>query len=312
MEVVRYSSSWEDKWNRFVAASRNSTFLFMRGYMDYHADRFNDHSLVFLKNNRIVALLPAELSSDSVLSSHSGLTYGGLLLPRKHINGSDVRDMFASLADHCLSKGIKSLIYKPLPFIYAEYPSQEDICALANMGAALIRCDLSSALSPASSPGMNSLMKRHLKKALSLDPVIIEHDDPSMFWDMLALCLHDRHGALPVHSKQELIQLKNRFPDNIRIFTISASDVPEAGVCVYDTGTVAHCQYIATTESGREKNLLTPLFNHLISNIFSNKRYFDFGTSNEDDGRIINDGLLRQKFSYGATGVAYPRFRLDF
>ena len=53
-----------------------------------------------------------------------------------------------------------------------------------------------------------------------------------------------------------------------------------AGVCVYDTGRVAHAQYIATTAEGRELNLLTPLFHKLITETFRDRAYFDFGTSN--------------------------------
>ena len=46
-EIVRYTAEKADEWNAFVAESKNGTFLFNRGYMDYHADRFVDHSLMF-------------------------------------------------------------------------------------------------------------------------------------------------------------------------------------------------------------------------------------------------------------------------
>lgn len=79
---------------------------------------------------------------------------------------------------------------------------------------------------------------------------------------------------------------------------------------MFDTGIVAHAQYIATTARGRELNLLTPLFMRLMSDIFAARRWFDFGISTEDNGRILNSGLLRQKFSYGGSGVIYPRYSL--
>ena len=47
LSVVRYTSDQKIVWDSFVAASRNGTFLFMRDYMDYHADRFTDYSLMF-------------------------------------------------------------------------------------------------------------------------------------------------------------------------------------------------------------------------------------------------------------------------
>ena len=59
LKVDRYDPSRADQWNRFVATSRNGTFLFDRRYMDYHKNRFEDLSLVISKDDRIVALLPA-------------------------------------------------------------------------------------------------------------------------------------------------------------------------------------------------------------------------------------------------------------
>ena len=48
-----------------------------------------------------------------------------------------------------------------------------------------------------------------------------------------------------------------------------------------------------------------------MTEVFVDRKYLDFGISNEDHGRVLNEGLLRQKFSYGATGVAYRRYRLE-
>ena len=77
--IVRYTTDHTVEWNRFVAQSKNGTFLFDRGYMDYHADRFSDFSLMFYIGNRLLAVLPAHVSGET-LYSHNGLTYGGLLM----------------------------------------------------------------------------------------------------------------------------------------------------------------------------------------------------------------------------------------
>ena len=71
-----------DEWNSFVARARNATFLFDRRYMDYHADRFTDHSIVFRRKGHLAALLPLNIDGDTVWS-HQGLTYGGLLIDNK-------------------------------------------------------------------------------------------------------------------------------------------------------------------------------------------------------------------------------------
>ena len=46
IEIVRYTPGKASEWDAFVRKSKNATFLFYRGYMDYHADRFEDFSLM--------------------------------------------------------------------------------------------------------------------------------------------------------------------------------------------------------------------------------------------------------------------------
>ena len=173
-------------------------------------------------------------------------------------------------------------------------------------------CGLSTAVPLADGPRLNQMQRRHLRDAADLDWSISEAVNVDAFMNLLTECLMDRHGVTPVHSAAELQLLRDRFPENIRIFllTLKGETRPDAGVCMFDTGIVAHAQYIATTARGRELNLLTPLFMRLMSDIFAARRWFDFGISTEDNGRILNSGLLRQKFSYGGSGVIYPRYSL--
>ena len=79
LTIVRYQPSLQEEWDAFVRQSKNGTFLVDRNSMEYHADRFNDHSLVFYRVTNIIALLPAHILGDT-FSSHTGLTYAGLIL----------------------------------------------------------------------------------------------------------------------------------------------------------------------------------------------------------------------------------------
>lgn len=45
-EIRKYNDTDKEAWNAFVDQSRNATFLLNRSYMDYHSDRFTDHSLM--------------------------------------------------------------------------------------------------------------------------------------------------------------------------------------------------------------------------------------------------------------------------
>lgn len=309
--IVRYSHKESLLWDLFVRDSRNGTFLFRRDYMDYHSDRFRDCSWMAYRNGKLVAILPANIDEEGVLHSHQGLTYGGWILPPEHLDGAALLEIFTEAIDEWRKMGIKEVDYKPMPFIYAGQPSQEDIYALFRLGATLTEINLSSAINLLLPPHYNKLRKRALAKTSSLPIVIEEVNDCEKFMVLVAECLTRRHGTRPVHNSQEIKYLRGLFPENIRMYIVryKESDSYEAGVMVYDTGRVAHAQYIATTEQGRKDNLLTPLFDYLIKE-YGTRAYFDFGISNEDHGLYLNEGLLRQKFSYGATGVAYTRWSL--
>lgn len=309
----RYTAADKSLWDNFVVRARNATFLFYRDYMDYHADRFVDASLIAELRGQVRALLPANITSAGTLQSHGGLTYGGWILPERHLDGADVLALFRTLREWGHAEGLASLDYRPLPQIYARRPSQEDLYALFRLGAKISACGLSSTIDCREPHQLNTLRKRHLKKALALQPVITEENDPQRFHKLLTDCLNERHGRAPVHTARELQLLMSRFPRNIRIFTISLpGGEPLAGVCMYLTDTVAHTQYIASSAQGRDLNMLTPLLTHLIDRFGTDHRYFDFGISTEERGAILNEGLLRQKTSFGASATVYQQFILEF
>ena len=314
ISIERYSPAHRAEWDDFVARSRNGTFLLQRGYMDYHSDRFRDCSWMAYQNGRLRALLPANIDDAGVLHSHQGLTYGGWITPVGHLDGEDLLEIFGQAIEVWHKEGIKELDYKRIPYIYSKTPADEDLYALFRLGAVRTGCGLSSAIDLRNGIAFNQMQRRHLRKSQALPLTISEEANVAPFMGLLTDCLQERHGVNPVHTCGEMQMLRDRFPQNIRVFVsrLDGEDVPQAGVCMYDTGTVAHAQYIATTPQARELNLLTPLFHHLISEVFADRRYFDFGISTEDNGNYLNTGLLRQKFSYGGTGVTYDRYSLKF
>lgn len=312
VSIERYSPAHRAEWDDFVARSRNGTFLLHRGYMDYHSDRFRDCSWMAYQNGRLRALLPANIDDLGVLHSHQGLTYGGWITPVGHLDGEDLLEIFGQAIEVWYKEGIRELDYKRIPYIYSKTPADEDLYALFRLGAVWTGCGLSSAINLREGVTFNQMQRRHLRKSQTLSFPISEETNVAPFMELLTACLQERHGVNPVHTYGEMQMLRDRFPQNIRVFVLrlGGGDAPQAGVCMYDTGIVAHAQYIATTPQARELNLLTPLFHHLISEVFADRRYFDFGISTEDNGNYLNTGLLRQKFSYGGTGVTYDRYSL--
>lgn len=316
-EIKRYDSSKRRDWNFFADNARNSTFLFVREYMDYHSDRFEDHSLLAYRNGKLCALLPAN-RSGTTLFSHQGLTYGGWILPPSGLDTTEIFRLWKKWLEYCKEEGIETVVYKPLPYIYSEMPSQEDLYMLFLCGASHVASDISSAIDLEANPGYDKLQMRHLRKAPEglLIRICRGEDEEGLenFHRLLARCLKERHEAVPVHTKEELGRLMKAFPDNIALWGLYSSEgeVLDAAVCVYETGMCAHCQYIATSSEGRRLNLMARLVWEMVEYYEERGvRYLDFGISNEEGGRFLNAGLNRQKTSYGASGVSYPRYEIS-
>lgn len=328
IRIERYTQQHKADWNSFVSTSRNATFLINRDFMDYHCDRFVDYSLVAYRGGKIVGLLPANIR-DGVIYSHQGLTYGGWVLGPRHFDGADVLELMESTIEFCRKNGISAIDYKSLPYIYAKQPSQEDLYAIFRCGGKLVECNLSSVIRLADNEGFSTLQRRNLKHAAgnfdirSCTSLDVDFNEVlHVFYEMLCDCLRERHDVLPVHSESEMKMLMERFPENIRLHlcfsrkegvlsNVEYAEKPVAGVMMFDTPQVAHCQYIASTRFGRDAHALPLLFHKLIHEDYSDKCYFDFGTSNESGGRVLNDGLLHQKYGLGGRGVVYERYRID-
>jgi hypothetical protein len=304
-----YDAALQADWDDFVRTSKNGTFLFLRGYMEYHRERFADCSLLIFDRRRLVALLPANRNGDQA-HSHAGLTYGGLLTSRT-MTTPLLLDAFDALLEHLRGVGLRTLFYKTIPTIYHIVPAEEDRYALFLAGAALHRRDVLSVVAKASAVPVQARRRRGAEKAARLGVTAGKSQNWAGFWPLLTRNLDARFGIAPVHSLAEMQGLCGRFPEHVGLHLASLGREILAGVVVYESARVAHAQYIAASENGRETGALDLLFLHLLQTTFANKCFFDFGISNEQQGRVLNRGLIEQKEGFGARAVAHDFYRLD-
>lgn len=307
MEIRRYSPEMAETWNAFNRRARNGHFLFDRGFIDYHADRFTDGSRVIVEDGEVVALLPLNLSGDEAWS-HQGLTFGGLIA-----DGAGAAQTLAILdacAGQLAAEGAAALTYKVQPWIYPRAPAQEDLYWLFRRDAALVRRDVSAAIDTRARGHVSSRRARGARKARQAGLAFGRSQNWAGYWRLLEAVLAGRHGAAPVHSLAEIELLAARFPDEIALFTATAGADLQAGVVIFRSTQVAHAQYIAVGEDGRETGALDGLFEHLIGAHAATHRYFDFGISNTDGGRVLNEGLMCQKEEFGASALTHDVYRL--
>ena len=301
ISICRYTQNKQTEWDDFVKVSKNGTFLFLRSYMDYHSDRFQDHSLMFYnEKNKLIAVLPANGPSregaDSITSfssnslslsllsapapslrgraggeailfhSHQGLTYGGFVLsPEIHI--SEVGELFRLTVAYLKENGFCEWIYKQIPYIYHLIPSQEEDYWLWRYNATLKACNMMTAIDLGNSEiDITSSRKRTYFNKLTRQGYTVAIDDNIRnFWPILEDNLMERFCSRPVHSLSEIELLKQRFPDNIVCCTVKNPDGKTiAGTLLFITQQVVRTQYISASHEGKHTNALDYLMLSLI------------------------------------------------
>lgn len=310
MEIRRYRREDKELWNSFVSKARNATFLFDRNYMDYHADRFDDNSFMFYHKGKLKAVLPANVAGDT-LYSHQGLTYGGLLLDKK-ATVEDVLECFDSLNSWLRENAISKVVYKALPWIYQQYPSEEDLYALTwKCKAQLISRNIASTIVVDNKLKFAESRKSGIRKALSLNIEVGESNDVDGFWHVLEDNLGNRYNAKPVHTASEMKLLMSRFPNNIKLYVAKMNGEIVGGTLIYVTPQVVHTQYISASVEGKKHGALDLLFDYIINKVYANCRYFDFGKSTEQGGAYLNEPLIFQKEGFGGRGVCYDWYQWE-
>jgi len=304
--VKLYQHNDFENWNSFIGKAKNATFLFHRDFMDYHSDRFQDYSLIVLDKEKWVAVLPANVVGNEVFS-HQGLTYGGLVY-NESLKLASVIEIFKSVLSFLDENRIEKLQLKLTPSIYHQKPAEELNYALFLAEAQLIRRDSLSVIDLSQPHSLSKIRKRGIKNGINNGLVIKEVESFEEFWnEILVPNLVSKYRTNPVHSLEEITKLKVLFPQKIRQFNVYQNEVIVAGTTIFESEKVAHSQYISGKEDKNELGGLDFLFYQLISEVFKNKRFFDFGISNENQGRKLNDGLSYWKESFGASIIV-----LDF
>ena len=304
-EIKRFSDNDQAVWNEFVSRAKQGTFLFDRHYMDYHKDRFKDCSLMFYKKGKLYALLPANIEDDT-LWSHQGLTYGGLIT-NEHATTAEVCTLFEELMMALKDIGIKKMIYKPMPWIYQQIPAEEDLYALFNRcHAQLCVRNVSSVIEQEHVLKWRRIRAFGANKAAK-EGIVVQQDDTAYteFWKVLEDNLSQVHHVKPVHTLAEILRLHTAFPNNIKLYVARYNNVVIGGVLLYITPQVVHAQYISATEEGKRLHAIDAVFHKILTEDYRACRYFDFGTSNEDRGRYLNESLIYQKEGFGGRAVCY-------
>ncbi len=310
INIKQYNKDTDmELWNEFIGKSKNGFFMFERGFMDYHSDRFSDNSLLFYDDEELLAVLPLS-KHDKKLCSHGGLTYGGFIVD-ENMKQATMLTCFEVLKSYMLDKDFKSLIYKVIPQIFHISPACEDIYALFKINAKIFKIEPSTVIDLSSPLKMAKLRKRQVAKAVKNNIIVEKSLDFDRFIELQNEVLSKHHNTKAVHTAEELKLLHSRFPQNIELWCAKYNGKIIAGTLLFISNQVVHTQYLAADEQAREFGGLDLVIKTLIDKYSNEKKYFDFGISSEDNGKLLNQGLIRQKEGFGGRTICYQTYVID-
>lgn len=314
--IVRQYCEMKDAvaWDDFCAKSLQATLLHTRRFLSYHGDRFIDRSLIIESDGDYVGLFPAAESphDSSILISHPGISYGGIV-HQGRLRGSYMVEALLSICKFYTSLGYSKLTYKVVPTIYHRTAAQDDLYALFKIGAIRQRCDLSCAISLEHRLPISQRRRRCLKKAMRSDLKILHGKRYiSSLWKIVSENLINKYGVIPTHSLNEINNIANLFPENVSCICVAINDEVLAGVLLFSTENTSHAQYITSNSAGNDISALDFLFDHCIKHAHNEgKMWFDFGISNEEQGKYLNNDLYKFKSEFGGGGIVHEFYDID-
>ena len=314
LKVEVFQDSLSEKWDKFVLQeSINGTFLQTRNFLNYHSkDKFTDNSLIISKGNSMVAVIPACIvyeKEGKVLYSHLGSTFGGILLNRSFNNIEHVDGLILELNNYLKENNYKRIVLKNTSRLFSRgntdlidyflfkdnYVSYDEISFYIDFKQ--YKEDMLSNFSA----GRRRDYKYSLKNKLEFRKLTTV-GEVELFYDILCDNLK-KFNSKPVHSLQELIDLKeNRLKEIVDFYGVFIEDILIAGSMVFKFENKAfHTQYLAALQS---KLKLYPM-NFLDTNLImaakeEGFRYFSFGISTENHGKVLNYKLAQFKEGFGA------------
>lgn len=320
LRVVPFAPNFSEAWDHFVWQANNGTLFHTRAFLTYHPpQRFNDDSLLFFKEGKLLAVLPAAIRAGEtarILRSHPGASFGSFVT-NTDLSLRDAERLVTHFLAYCHERGYTGVELTLPPQIYLARPSNYIDFILYQHGFRYRKREVSSVV-PLDVPAdrvfelFSPESRRAVRRAQKLGVEIKESDDFATFYEILQKNLRLRHHVQPTHSLEELLQLRQMFPERIRFFAASAENAMIAGIVMFACNPrVALAFYISHREDYQRHRGVNLLFHEVFQwCIKQGFNFLDFGifTVNMQP----NWGLGRFKESFGAQGVFRDTMLLEF
>ncbi len=308
--IVQYNDKYEKEWDKFVLEdSINGNFLQTRNFYNYHPKgRFIDGSILFLKGDRIAAVIPANVTDDgNTLIAHQGSTYGGIVIGKEYANIANYKWIFDELMSYITNRNYKKVILRMHNWLYSPVDARNELCeyffqlkgfySISEIGFYL---DLGT-LGNDYTGKFEKLKKRKLNKARKQNLLfreLVSDEEIYTFHNVLTDNMTKFH-KIPRHTKEELLDFKkSRLKDVTAFYGVFHDNDMIAGSMVWNfcNKKVFHTQYLASRHDSLDYCPNEYLYSCLIKKaIDDGYRFLSYGTASLEYGMIFNESLAQYK-----------------
>ena len=326
--VQPYTADQEAAWDRFVMQeSGNGTFLQTRNFLNYHpAGRFEDASLVVTnERDAIVAVVPAAVQQRDgkhTFVSHPGSTYGGPVLREAYNTAARAIGILQAI-DAYVAAHYEAAIFRPTVGLLEKEENQTLLYAFTYLGYTQFT-ELNTWVPLAGKSAEDILAsfrqdkRQNVRKAMKHDLTfrrLETQKEIETFHGLLAQNL-EKYGVQPVHTAAELWEFKSsRLPEIAEFYGVFEGERMVAGgmTFYFEQANVVHTQYLSADLSIRKYSPAAYLYYQVLCAAAAKGcKALSFGISTEDNGKVLNFGLVESKEGYGSCHALNLSFAKDF
>ena len=324
ISIKKYNHKMKHLWDAFIDESSNGTLFQKQSFLAYHIDRkFINHSLLFYKNNRLVAVLSAALlvkQDKKIYYSHPGSSFGGFVM-NKNISFKIISEIIASLEEYLLKLNINSivLILSPEKYWVNGDESLRYLLRWNNYRTAenyISHYINFNSLTPVSRL-INKRKKRYINKLTKENKITIKKSNDFNPFYKLLINSKETLRAAPTHSLKELEKLKEIFPHQIVLLSSIYNKKVIGGTLLFCIHSNVCLVFYNVVDKKFKKIQLASLqlYNTMLFAQKNNYQILDFGVSHKPESQLPLSpkfSLINFKEQFGARGCLRTVYKKDF
>ena len=302
-----------------MAKNTNGEFINSLNYLSYHGKRFKEDSIVIRdKGSHVIKgvfLATAAADNPTTIVSHQGTTFAGPIYNLKdsyqtvnyviRLMLSYYEEKYHNICIHVTPNYYAGQASGILDYVLLQNGYSYGMTALAN----IIRIE--NINSEEQLLEMYETKRRNqVRKVLKSNEFVFRQVESISrdVWERMANNLQERHHVHPTHTYEEINSLQVKLPGFIVPYEVRhVSGEYAAFGLIYKFKNVFHTQYLDMnyTYAADCPNLL--LVHRLLMEARKEKfPVFSFGTSTENAGKYLNEGLWAYKSGYGGGSIILP------